>query len=235
MAPMDYKWEAVATDSSKIEIERFLDGQKAWKKKTSQHEPCMVCPVRVQEHTMHYAIFKCDAPSCSEQAPTVTYAWFVRTRICDVSKRGFIDKRGWHASSVMDLPKTKLNLTMKRFIREKVLLKFKASRIVNAMIDARLISDDAEPFLRPSLRREFYTLCKEHLASRDGGGYITTQASRLLLKHVKAYMLKLPLLQRNLEAVTRKVLDKFPEQRIDLDVLEKYELVPRDRYAVSAT
>ncbi|KAJ0391274.1 hypothetical protein P43SY_004821 [Pythium insidiosum] len=86
-----------------------------------------------------------------------------------------------------------------------------------------------------SLRREFYTLCKEHLASRDGGGYITTQASRLLLKHVKAYMLKLPLLQRNLEAVTRKVLDKFPEQRIDLDVLEKYELVPRDRYAVCAT
>ncbi|GLD93992.1 hypothetical protein PINS_up002603 [Pythium insidiosum] len=79
----------------------------------------------------------------------------------------------------------------------------------------------------PSLRREFYLLRKEHLASRNGGGYITSQASRLLLKHVKAYMLKLPLLQRNLEAVTRK--------RIDLDVLEKYELVPRDRYAVCAT
>ncbi|KAJ0391722.1 hypothetical protein P43SY_011246 [Pythium insidiosum] len=78
-----------------------------------------------------------------------------------------------------------------------------------------------------SLRREFYTLCKEHLASRDGGGYITTQASRLLLKHVKAYMLRLPLLQRNFEAATRKVLDKFPEQRIDLDVLEKINAEPK--------
>ncbi|GLE06763.1 hypothetical protein PINS_up016279 [Pythium insidiosum] len=61
----------------------------------------------------------------------------------------------------------------------------------------------------PSLRREFYMLCKEHLASRDGGGYITSQAFRLLLKNVKGYMLKLPLLQRKLEAVTRKVLDKY--------------------------
>ncbi|KAJ0400010.1 hypothetical protein ATCC90586_008116 [Pythium insidiosum] len=127
---------------------------------------------------------------------------------------------------MMDQPKIKLNLAMKRFIREKVLLKLKASRILNAMIDARVIYVDAEPFLRPvqryayayrtsglddtnnvdemerciafrfnmqqrqdqSLRREFYTLCKEHLASRAGGGYITTQAFRRLLKHVKAYM-----------------------------------------------
>lgn len=64
---------------------------------------------------------------------------------------------------------------------------------------------------------------------------ITDQASRLLLKHVKEGVTKLPLPMRNLEANTRWVLDRFPHRRIDLSELAKYELVARSvEYAASA-
>ncbi|RLN46032.1 hypothetical protein BBJ28_00015350 [Nothophytophthora sp. Chile5] len=85
----------------------------------------------------------------------------------------------------------------------------------------------------PSQRQLFYAFCKVHLATHPGGGFITDQASRLLFKHVKKCMSKLPLTSRKFEEVT---IDKFPYQRIDLGVLEMYELVARNpEYAVSAT
>ncbi|RLN93349.1 hypothetical protein BBJ28_00011560 [Nothophytophthora sp. Chile5] len=88
----------------------------------------------------------------------------------------------------------------------------------------------------PSERQLFYAFCKMHLATRPGGGFLTDQASRLLFKHVKECMSKLPLASRKFEEVTIAALGKFPYRRIELDVLEMYELVVRNpEYAVSAT
>ncbi|RLN95077.1 hypothetical protein BBJ28_00012327 [Nothophytophthora sp. Chile5] len=88
----------------------------------------------------------------------------------------------------------------------------------------------------PSERQLFYAFCKVHLATRPGGGFLIDQASRLLFKHVKECMSKLPLASRKFEEVTIAALDKFPYRSIDLDVLEMYELVARNpEYAVSAT
>ncbi|RLN95076.1 hypothetical protein BBJ28_00012328 [Nothophytophthora sp. Chile5] len=39
---VDYKWVLISGDISHIEMELFLDRQKRWKKKTSQHEPCQL-------------------------------------------------------------------------------------------------------------------------------------------------------------------------------------------------
>jgi hypothetical protein len=36
-------------------MELFLDRQKEWKKGTSQHEACQVCPIRFTVQAMHYA------------------------------------------------------------------------------------------------------------------------------------------------------------------------------------
>ena len=86
----------------------------------------------------------------------------------------------------------------------------------------------------PTDRQLFYALCKVHLGARSGGGFITDQASRLLFNHVKKVMDKVP--SATLEDVTIEALDRFPYRRIDLDILEKFELVPRNpQYAVSAT
>ncbi|GLE11758.1 hypothetical protein PINS_up024397 [Pythium insidiosum] len=90
--------------------------------------------------------------------------------------------------------------------------------------------------VRLSERERFYRFCKAHIAARDNGGYITSQASRLLLKYVKACLAKLPVDERDLEEVTRKAIDRCPVHRIDLDALERFEIVMRStEYAVSAT
>ncbi|GLE08145.1 hypothetical protein PINS_up019107 [Pythium insidiosum] len=87
-----------------------------------------------------------------------------------------------------------------------------------------------------SERERFYRFCRAHITARDEGGYITSQASRLLLKYVRACLSKLPQHKRNFEEVTRKAIDRCPVRRIDLDALERFELVMRStEYAVSAT
>jgi hypothetical protein len=79
-----------------------------------------------------------------------------------------------------------------------------------------------------SERENFYREWRAHLSARGGGGYITKEASRKLLKSLKAAMAKLPARKRNLGAITRQALDRCSDRRIDLDVLEKYDLVVRD-------
>ncbi|RLN86730.1 hypothetical protein BBJ28_00020164 [Nothophytophthora sp. Chile5] len=140
--PKKYNWVRLSSDSSEIEIEMLLDRQKMWTKKTSQHEACQVCAVRFSEHTMHYAIYKCNAPSCADRADPCT--WHLRTTLCDITKRGTIDQDGHHVSSVVEKRGKKLNLQMKWFVREKVVEKLKPSRILNAMIDARLFDVETE-------------------------------------------------------------------------------------------
>ncbi|GLE05422.1 hypothetical protein PINS_up014435 [Pythium insidiosum] len=78
-----------------------------------------------------------------------------------------------------------------------------------------------------SERERFYRFCLAHITARDEGGYITSQASRLLLKYVRACLSKLPQHKCNFEEVTRKAIDRCPVRRIDLDALERFELVMR--------
>ncbi|RLN14202.1 hypothetical protein BBJ28_00004773 [Nothophytophthora sp. Chile5] len=87
-----------------------------------------------------------------------------------------------------------------------------------------------------SQRAKFHDFCSAFVKARSGGGTVTSQGARLLLVYVKKYMAKLPARKRNLEDVTLTILQRYPEHRIDLNVLEKYELVDRNPlYATSAT
>ncbi|RLN93350.1 hypothetical protein BBJ28_00011561 [Nothophytophthora sp. Chile5] len=151
---VNYKWVLISGGISLIEMELFLDRQKRWKKKTSQPEPCQVCPVHFAEHTMHYAIYKCNAPSCAERTDPCN--WYLRTTLCDITQRGTIEQHGHHISSVVEERGKKLNLQMKRFISEKVKEKFKPSRILNAMIDSHLLETEAAAFLRPVTRYAYH-------------------------------------------------------------------------------
>ncbi|GMF55283.1 unnamed protein product [Phytophthora fragariaefolia] len=144
VAKAGYKWVLISMDTSEIDMELFLDRQKLWKKKISQHEPCQVCRVLSTEHTMHYTIYQCNSPSCAECSDPCH--WFMRTTPCDINKRGKIEQHGRYISSAFDTRGRKLNLQMKRFIREKVKAKFKPSRILNAIFDARMFDIETEAF-----------------------------------------------------------------------------------------
>jgi hypothetical protein len=145
--PFEYAWRLVRTDCSAIELELHLDGQKTWKKKSSQHEPCTVCTVRFEAHTMQYAIYQCNSSACTELAGALSCDWYLRSKMCDLAKRGSIEQHGQHTSTLHDPPRIKLNLSMKRFVHEQTMLKLKPSRILNAMIDKGLLSENAYRFL----------------------------------------------------------------------------------------